>query len=68
MPDRIESHKIRLLLQPMPAHNTRADLHAIHSRPVVQRLRQMRRLDLFAPSQVGDRACRLEDAVVAARR
>ena len=38
------------------------------ARPVLQRLRQVRRLDLLRPRQVSDGARQLEDAVVGARR
>jgi hypothetical protein len=38
------------------------------SRPVLNRLRQVRRLDLLPPRQVGNRARQLEDAVVGPRR
>ena len=35
--------------------------------PILQRLRQMRRLDLFTPSQVSDRPCQLQHSVIPSR-
>jgi hypothetical protein len=54
--EKLEEQK---LLLPLPHH---------HPRPVLQRLRQMRRLAALTPRQIGNRARQLEDAVIRPRR